>query len=138
MYSKIFLCNTEEEGWRDLAWTLAASAHHAFRFTFDGKFVPREWHDALRELQRRYVVREHNNLARAGATNAALVIDSGLTDFLGPRFLLAGPPARIIERITEIASWGVTNFFTSGMFGDPFAYTREVAEVVIAPLRRGD
>ena len=96
--------------------------------------MPAEYQDALRELQRGYVVREHNNLARAGATNAALVVDNGLTEFLGPRFLLAGPPTRIIERIEEIASWGVTNFFTSGMFGDPFTYTQAVAEHVIRPL----
>jgi 5,10-methylenetetrahydromethanopterin reductase len=134
MYAKIFLCESERAAWHELAWTLAASAHHAFRFTLDGKFVPPEWHDALRRLQAGYVVREHNNLANAGVTNASLVIDSGLTEYLGPRFLLAGPPARIIERIEEIASWGVTNFFTSGMFGDPFDYTRDVAEHVVRPL----
>ena len=135
MYSKIYLCDSEEQAWHELAWTLAASAHHAFRFTLDGKFVPPEWHDALQRLQRDYVVREHNNLAKSGSANAALVIESGLVNFLGPRFLLAGPAERIVARIEEIATWGVSGFFTSGMFGDPFEYTRAVAEQVVAPLR---
>jgi 5,10-methylenetetrahydromethanopterin reductase len=137
IFSKIYLCESEEQAWRDLAWTLAASAHHAFRFTMRGKFVPTEWHEPLRRLQEGYVVREHNNLANAGTTNADLVIESGLTEYLGPRFLLAGQPTRVIERIQEIASWGVSGFITSGMFGEPFAYTRDVAERVVAPLRGG-
>jgi 5,10-methylenetetrahydromethanopterin reductase len=134
-YAKIFLCDSEEQAWHDLAWTLAASAHHAFRFTLDGKFVPPERRDALERLQREYVVREHNNLANVGTTNADLVIETGLVDFLGPRFLMAGPPARVVARIAEIASWGVDGFFTSGMFGEPFAYTRAVADEVVARFR---
>jgi 5,10-methylenetetrahydromethanopterin reductase len=134
-YAKIFLCDSEEQAWRDLAWTLAASAHHAFRFTLDGKFVPAEHRDALERLQREYVVREHNNLANVGTRNADLVIDTGLTEFLGPRFLMAGPPARVVERLAEIASWGVAGFFTSGMFGEPFAYTQAVADQVVARFR---
>jgi 5,10-methylenetetrahydromethanopterin reductase len=133
-YTKIFLCESEEQAWHDLAWTLAASAHHAFRFTLEDKFVPDEWHDALEELQRGYVVREHNNLANVGTTNADLVIESGLTEFLGPRFLVAGSPARVVERLEEIASWGVAGFFTTGMFGEPLAYTREIAADVLARL----
>jgi 5,10-methylenetetrahydromethanopterin reductase len=138
LYAKIYLCDSEEQAWHDLAWTLAASAHHAFRSTFEGKFVPPEWHESLRRLQEGYVVREHNNLASAGPANAALVVDSGLTSFLGPRFLLAGPPERIVDRIEEIAGWGVSGVFTSGMFGDPFSYTSDVADGVMAPLRRRD
>jgi 5,10-methylenetetrahydromethanopterin reductase len=136
MYAKIYLCDSEEQAWHDLAWTLAASAHHAFRSTFEGKFVPPEWHDSLRRLQEGYVVREHNNLASAGQANAALVLDTGLSTFLGPRFLLAGPPDRIVDRIEEMAGWGVRGVFTSGMFGDPFTYTSDVAEGVVAAIRR--
>jgi 5,10-methylenetetrahydromethanopterin reductase len=135
MFTKIYLCESEEQAWHDLAWTLAASAHHAFRFTLEGKFVPPQWRDALVRLQAEYAVREHNNLANSGDTNASLVVDSGLTEFLGSRFLLAGPAARVVERIEELERWGITRFFTAGMFGEPLAYTRDVAEQVIAPLK---
>jgi 5,10-methylenetetrahydromethanopterin reductase len=135
IFSKIYLCESEEQAWHDLAWTLAASAHHAFRFTLEGKFVPEQYAPALRALHEQYVVREHNNLANTGRTNADLVRETGLTDFLGPRFLLAGPPSRVQERIVELASWGVTGFFTSAMFGAPIEATRRIGEDVITPLR---
>lgn len=134
VFSKIYLCDSAEQAWHDLAWTLAASAHHAFRFSLEGKFVPDEHRAALARLQRDYVVREHNNLARAGQTNAQLVIETWLTEFLGPRFLLAGPPDHVVARIRELASWGVTGFFTSAMFGDPFAYTERVAAQVVRAI----
>jgi 5,10-methylenetetrahydromethanopterin reductase len=135
IFSKIYLCESEEQAWHDLAWTLAASAHHAFRSTLDGKFVPSRWHEALDRLQRDYVVREHNNIARAGNRNRELVVESGLTEFLGPRFLVAGPASRVRTRIAELAEWGVSGFFTSAMFGEPLAYTRAVADDVVAPMR---
>ena len=68
-------------------------------------------------------------------TCAEISIETGLTDFLGPRFLMAGPSDRVVGRLEEIASWGVAGFFTSGMFGEPFAYTRAVADQVVARFR---
>jgi 5,10-methylenetetrahydromethanopterin reductase len=136
-FAKMYICESEGQAWRDLAWTLAASAHHAFRFSLDDKFVPSEHRPALERLQAGYIGREHNGLAHAPAGNSELVTDNHLTEFLGPRFLLAGPPDRIRERIAELASWGATNLFTSAMFGDPFAYAEAIAEAVLAPLRAG-
>ena len=134
-FAKIYLCESEEQAWRDLAWTLAASAHHVFRHGAAGKFVPPGLLGALEQLQERYAVAEHDALTRPATTNAALVTSLGLSEFLGKRFLLAGPPARVRERIEELAGWGATSLFTSAMFGDPFAYTSQVAEEVLAPLR---
>ncbi len=137
MYAKVYPCDSEEQAWEDLAWTLAASAHHALRPPLEGKFVPPEWQEPLRRLQEGYVVREHNNLAVSGQVNASLVRDTGLTRYLGPRFLLAGPSDHLVSRIREMAGWGIRGVFTSGMFGDPFSYTRQVAEEVLAPLVGG-
>jgi len=134
-FAKIFLCESEEQAWRDLAWTLAASAHHVFRHGAAGKFVPANLLDAIDQLQGRYSVAEHDALTRPATANAALVNDLGLTEFLGRRFLLAGPAATVTERIEELARWGATNLFTSAMFGDPFAYTSVVAREVLSPLR---
>lgn len=133
-FAKIYLCDSEEQGWWDLAPTLAASAHHVFRHGAAEKFVPSHLLRPLQELQDHYSVAEHDALTRPAVRNAALVRDLGLTEFLGPRFLLAGPPTRVRERIEELAGWGVRNLFTSAMFGDPFTYTAEVARHVLAPL----
>lgn len=137
IFSKMYLCESEQQAWHELAWTLAASAHHAFRTDVEHKFVPERWHGALTQLQERYAVREHDNLVNVGDTNARLVLDTGLVEFLGPRFLLAGPADRIVERVQEMTEWGVTGFFTSAMFGDPFAYTRAISERVVSALRPG-
>ncbi len=134
-FAKIYVCESEEQAWRDLAWTLAASAHHVFRHGAADKFVPAGLLGALELLQERYAVAEHDALTRPATTNAALVNTLGLSEFLGKRFLLAGPAARVRERIEELAGWGATNLFTSAMFGDPFAYASQVAEQVLAPLR---
>ena len=39
---KPYLARSEEEAWRDLAWTLAGTANHLFRFSMEDKFVPEE------------------------------------------------------------------------------------------------
>lgn len=133
-FAKIYLCDSEEQAWWDLAPTLAASAHHVFRHGAAEKFVPANLLGPLQELQDSYSVPEHNALTRPAVRNAALVRDLGLAEFLGPRFLLAGPAPRVRERIEELCGWGVRNLFTSAMFGDPFAYTADVARQVLAPL----
>jgi len=132
VFSKLYIADTPQAAWHELAWTLAASAHHAFRHGYDGKFVPERWRSAIDQIQSNYVVREHNNLAATGTTNADLVRQTGLADFLGPRFMIAGPVDVIVDRIHELNRWGVTGFFTSGMFGEPFAYTRQIAELVLS------
>jgi 5,10-methylenetetrahydromethanopterin reductase len=136
-FAKIYLCESEEQAWHDVAWTLAATANHAFQFTLDDKLVPPEHHAAIGRLRNGYASRAHNGLAHSPAANAALVIENGLTEYLGRRFLLAGPPARVLERIEELAAWGARNLLTSAIFGDPFEYTAQIAEHIVRPLRRG-
>jgi 5,10-methylenetetrahydromethanopterin reductase len=133
-FAKIYVCPSEEAGWAELAWTLAASAHHAFRGNLDDRFVPSQFRAAIEGIGAGYAGAAHNGLAHPPDHNARLVTETGLTEFLGPRFLLAGPPARILERIEELASWGATNLLTSAMFGDPFRYTAQVAEEILGPL----
>ena len=133
-FAKIVLCDDEEQAWTDLAWTLAATANHAFAHGLDHKFVPSDLRSAIGRLLDGYVTEEHNGLVHEPVRNAALVVEHGLTEFLGRRFLIAGPPSRVRERIDELASWGATNLITAAIFGDPFAYVDEVAAQVLVPL----
>src|SRR5947209_4836274 len=57
---KPYFAASEEQAWRDVAWTLAAGANHSFRFTFEGKFVPEHLQEGLRNLMRGYRSSEHN------------------------------------------------------------------------------
>jgi 5,10-methylenetetrahydromethanopterin reductase len=132
--TKVILTDEPEPDlWRRLAWTLAASANHAFKFTFEGKFVPDELHEPMQRLMEGYRSNEHNQV-NTGDHNAALVNDNGLTEFLGPRFLIAGSKERVAERIRELDSWGASNLILTAMWGDPLDYTRRIADEVMPLL----
>jgi 5,10-methylenetetrahydromethanopterin reductase len=123
----------EAELWQRLAWTTAASANHAFLFTFDGKHVPVEHQEPLRRLMAGYRSHEHNQVDTPGH-NAALVNDNGLTEFLGRRFLIGGSAEHVAARIRELADWGATNLLFTAMWGDPIGYTRRIAAEVMPLL----
>ncbi len=123
----------EHDLWTRLAWTLAASANHAFLFTFEGKHVPPELEDPLRRLMAGYRSHEHNQVDTPGH-NAALVNDNGLTEFLGRRFLIGGTAEHVAARIRELGEWGATNLLFTAMWGDPIGYTRRIAAEVMPLL----
>jgi 5,10-methylenetetrahydromethanopterin reductase len=131
---KPYFAESEEAAWRQMAWTLAASANHAFRGGLENKFVPPALEDGLRALMAGYHSHEHNK-AGQGAHNAALVSDE-LLEFLGRRFLVAGPPDRIVERLRELASWGATRLIFPAVQGAAnIAYTRRLRDEVLNRLR---
>jgi 5,10-methylenetetrahydromethanopterin reductase len=133
-FAKPYFAASEEQAWREVAWTTAASANHSFRFNFEGKFVPEHLQEGLRNLMRGYRSSEHNRLG-ATSHNAALVEANGLTEFLGRRFLIAGPPERIAERLEEIASYGARNLIFTALYADKVGFTRRLADEVLPRLR---
>jgi 5,10-methylenetetrahydromethanopterin reductase len=135
--TKPYLADSEEAGWQDLQWTLAGSANHAFKFTFDGKFVPDELQEPVRKLMASYAADTHAKAAK-GAHNAALVERYGLTEWLGRRFTLCGPPDKIAQRLHDCAALGATNFLLTQMTtpADRERFMRELDEAVLADLRK--
>jgi 5,10-methylenetetrahydromethanopterin reductase len=125
---------SERQAWHDCAWTLSASANHAFRFGFEGKHVPEEHRAGLKRLMQSYASSQHN-VRGSGDHNARIVIENDLTEFLGRRFLLAGSAPRIAERLLELASWGATNLILALLFADADEYAQRLAREVLAPLR---
>jgi 5,10-methylenetetrahydromethanopterin reductase len=93
---------TTAEAVDEIKMALAASANHAFRFTLDGKRVPEEYREPIRELQSEYVAHEHEKLGET--RNRELVEELGLTEYLNDRFAVAGTPADCREKLTEIDS----------------------------------
>jgi 5,10-methylenetetrahydromethanopterin reductase len=105
-----------ERSIREARMTLTASANHAFRFTLEGKHIPEEHHQAIRELQRRYAFAEHE--ATGGERANALIVDElGLTSYLADRFLLCGPPAEFRDRLKGLADLGVSKVLLA-FFGE--------------------
>jgi 5,10-methylenetetrahydromethanopterin reductase len=132
---KPYLARSEEEGWRDLAWTLAGTANHLFRFSMEDKFVPEELQEPIRLLQSRYASHTHGKVAE-GAQNAELVNQLGLTEWLGRRFALAGPAETVINRIKHIAARGATNLLLPQFVADRVGFMREFDAAVVSAFRR--
>jgi len=132
--AKPYFCESERQAWTDLAWTLSATANHAFRFSFEGKFVPKQYEPGLKRLMQGYASHQHN-VQGAASNNSRIVIENNLTEFLGPRFLMAGTAERIRERMRELASWGATNLILNILFGEPVEYAKRIARDIINPLR---
>lgn len=86
----------------EIKMALAASANHAFRFTLEGKRVPDEYREPIRQLQAEYVPHEHEELGQT--RNRELVEELGLTEYLSDRFAVAGTPADCREKLAEIDS----------------------------------
>jgi 5,10-methylenetetrahydromethanopterin reductase len=131
--AKPYLAASEEQAIRETAFSLAASANHAFRHTLEGKYLPERLHSGMRRLLDGYDS-AHHNVAAKGAGHAALVFDNGLDAYLGSRFLIAGPPDRIADRIRELERWGASNLLFAGVFGDPIEYASSLRTQVLARI----
>lgn len=114
---------------------LAASCNHAFRFALEGKFVPVEYHDPIRQLQAEYAFKEHE---KHGATllNAELPDRLGLTEYLAQRFAIVGTVRDFIERCEELADLGIRQIRLSATGEDRPRLLRRVADEVMPNFGR--
>jgi 5,10-methylenetetrahydromethanopterin reductase len=128
--AKIVEADDEAAAWDRHAWTLAASANHTFRAGLAGKHVPPEHEAGLAAVRAGYDSRNHSQIEH-GDAHARLVRDAGLVEWLGRRFLVAGPPAHLRERVAELASWGAGNLILTAIWGEPLRYTAEIGEVLV-------
>lgn len=130
---KMYVAHSVAAAKEQTLFTLASSANHALRFDFEGKFVPENLHEPIRELQRRYNFAEHAMVG--GQDNARLVAELGLTDWLAERFTVLGPPDTCIERLREMHSYGVSNVMLTQLVPDPLAEMRMWARDIFPAFR---
>jgi 5,10-methylenetetrahydromethanopterin reductase len=97
---------------------VAASAHHALQFTFEGKAVPAEHEPAIRTLLEEYDADQHAGLG-GSATNGRLVDRLGLADYLTERFAVVGSAEACRARLDSLAGNGV-----DGVLVNPVGDTR--------------
>ena len=114
----------------EIRMALAASAHHAFRFTLEGKHVPPELHEAMQMIQGEYVPSEHEQVGQT--RNAALSDDLGVTDYLADRFAVAGTPEECRAKAAQIAASGADVLQITAISHDPADIIRRFGEEVIA------
>jgi 5,10-methylenetetrahydromethanopterin reductase len=115
----------------DLRMALAASANHAFRFTLEGKGLPRELWERVQGLQAAY--RSHHHELREG-DNAALTDRFELTEHLGERFALWGEPDDVLRGIERAAAAGARQLLLTGFVREPLRFVERWGREVIARL----
>ena len=91
---------------------LASTAHHAFRFTLDGKLVPPEMTDAIRAVQSGYQPAHHEDLGES--PNAKLMADPALLAYMANRFAVLGTPDACAEQIMRIRAAGFHKILFTG------------------------
>ena len=116
----------------EIKMALAASAHHAFRFTLEGKHVPEELREAMMAIQGEYVPSEHEQVG--DTRNAAITDEFGVTDYLADRFAVAGTPEACRDKVLQIASGGVDVLQITAISHDPADIVRRFGEEVIAKM----
>ncbi len=99
------LDDDRERAVHEARMTLTASANHAFRFNLEGKRIPEQYKEAIRQLQKQYVFSEHESVG-AHRRNAQIVEELGLTDYLADRFTLCGSPEFFRARLAELSAAG--------------------------------
>lgn len=131
-FAKCNIADDRDEAVDEIKMALAASGHHAFRFTLDGKQVPEELREPVAILQREYVPAEHEQL---GPTrNADLCDELGLTDYLADRFAVVGTPAECREKVRAIEASGVDALLILAISHQPGEIIRRFGEEVIGTL----
>jgi alkanesulfonate monooxygenase SsuD/methylene tetrahydromethanopterin reductase-like flavin-dependent oxidoreductase (luciferase family) len=133
------MCNlifapSEREGIDQIRSVLAGTANHVFRFTLANKGLPPELESRVRGLMGDYQSRFH---AHPGASNPneGLIDKWGLRDYLARQGTIAGPPAHCVERLHEVASYGVRNLIVSQFIQDQLGWMRIFGEQVLPHFR---
>ena len=131
-FAKCNVADRREDAIDEIKMALAASGHHAFRFTLEGKNVPDELQEAVMALQGEYVTSQHEQLGET--RNAALSDELGLTDFLADRFAVVGTSEECLAKVRTIQEAGVDNLLILAISSDSDNIIRRFGEEVIAKL----
>ena len=134
-FAKCNIADRRDDAIEEIKMALAASGHHAFRFTLEGKNVPEELREPVSILHREYQATEHEQVGQT--RNAKLTDELGLTDYFAERFAVAGTPEECRAKTRAIFDTGVDVLLITAIGPSPETIIRRFGEEVIAPLRDG-
>ena len=129
-FAKCNIAERRDDAIDEIKMALAASGHHAFRFTLEGKNVPAELREPVAVLQREYVAAEHEQVGKT--RNAQLTDELGLTDYFTDRFAVVGTPDECLAKVRTIANHGVDVLLITAIGPHPDEIIRRFGEEVIA------
>ena len=132
-FAKCNIADDRDEAIDEIKMALAASGHHAFRFTLEGKNVPEQYREAVSILHREYEAAEHEQVGET--RNATLTDELGLTGYFADRFAIVGTPEECRAKTRAIFDAGVDVLLITAIGPSPQTIVRRFGEEVIAPLR---
>ena len=134
-FAKCNIADSREVAVQEIKMALAASGHHVFAHTLEGKHVPQKLQEAIHALRRRYQASEHE---QPGHTrNSDLTDELGLTDYFVHRFAVAGTPEECRSKARSTFDCGVDVLLITAIGPDPDTIIRRFGQEVIAPLHNG-
>lgn len=117
----------------EIRMELASMAHHAFRFTLEGKLVPPELAEAIRLVQQGYKPAHHEDLGES--PNAGLMQDPELLAYMTERFAVVGTADECVQRIQAIRGSGFHQLLFTGFVDERAALIKALGESVFPRCR---
>lgn len=126
--------NSREEALRQIKMLLAAKANHLARFPDQNKHVPPEFRDVLDRIHKQYSYFEHQKPGE-NTTNARLINESGLENYLADRYAIVGTPEDCLNRLRELESMGVHKIWLNVHFEDKIGFMKRWSREVRAKMK---
>ncbi len=130
----VSVANTRDEAVDKIKHSLASGAKHLGRFTTEGKHIPSQFLDKIREAKKRYRFDQHQ---MPGSDNVKMIEDLGLVDYLADRFAIVGTVDDCVAKIEAAAEAGAHHFWMSVHFADKERFMREWSETVMTKFKVG-
>ena len=124
----VSVAGSRDEAVDKIKHSLASGAKHLGRFTTQGKHIPSQLLDKIREAKKRYRFDQHQ---MPGSDNVAMIEELGLVDYLADRFAIAGTVEDCIRKIEAAAEAGARHFWMSVHFADKERFMRDWADSVM-------
>lgn len=135
VFGKINVADDRATAIDEIRMALAASANHAFRFTFEKKDVPNEYEEPIQVIQEEYDPHEHEAMGESANQKLLNRLESehpGMTDYLAHRFAIVGPSSRCIEKIRELrAVDGLDGILFANLVEEDRALIKRMGEEIL-------
>ena len=125
--------NSRGEAMTQIKMLLAAKANHLARFPDQNKHVPPQFREVLERIHKGYSYLEHQKPGE-NTTNARLVSESGLENYLAGRYAIVGTPEDCLMRLRELEQMGVRKIWLNVHFNDKIGFMKRWSREVMAKL----
>ena len=124
---------TRDEAIDQIRSTVISMANRLARFSREGKNVPDDIWTKLMAMKAQYnflAAHEDAEKSRSQQSNAHLLDDLGLRNYLADRFVIAGTSEDWIERLRELYSLGIRNIAFAAMMKDRIGFIRKFSSEI--------